>query len=196
MKSLVLIATALLLAVPASSNATELSVPEADGWYSWEVASGSAGRNSCCYHWRSGSVRNRGCALDGGDGGFSIGDCDLDSEELRVYVLVRGGSVDRIRALSSDCPVTASSEIQDLGQVDVATSIGWLRDYLGADSDDSSEVMAAMAMHAGEQATAALIEVVEDGRHSQDYREEALFWLVQSESDSAYRYLDELLGLR
>ena len=89
MKSLVLIATALLLAVPASSNATELSVPEADGWYSWEVASGSAGRNSCCYHWRSGSVRNRGCALDGGDGGFGVGDCELDSEELRVYVRVQ-----------------------------------------------------------------------------------------------------------
>ena len=79
-----LFVTTLLLAAPAGSLATEIELPEADGWYSWAVTAGSAGRSSCCYHWRSGSVRSHGCALDGGDGGFSIGDCDLDSDELRV----------------------------------------------------------------------------------------------------------------
>lgn len=191
-----LFATAMLLALPAGSIAAEIDVPEADGWYSWEVTAGSAGLQSCCYHWRSGTARVQGCALDGGDGGFNIGDCDLDSDELRVYVQVRGGSVDKIRAFSADCPVTARSEISDLGTVDVADSIGWLRGHLENETDDSSEVLAAIAMHAGEVATDALIEIVEDRSSSQDYREEALFWLVQSESDSAFRYLDEVLSAR
>ncbi len=191
-----LIAAALLLAVPAGSFAAEIDVPETDGWSSWAVTAGSAGRSSCCYHWRSGSARVQGCALDGGDGGFNIGDCDLDSEELRVYVKVRGGEVNQIRALSADCPVTARSEISDLGQVDIATSVDWLSGHLDDVEDDSSEVLAAIAMHAGDAATDALIEIVEDRDSSQDYREEALFWLVQSESDSAFRYLDEILSAR
>ena len=196
MRPLALLAVATLLAVPAGSIAAEIRVPDADGWYSWEVAAGSAGRSSCCYHWRSGSARVQGCALDGGDGGFSIGDCDLDSEALRVYVEVRGGSIDQIRALSADCPVTTRSEIRDLGQVDVSTSVGWLRDHLDDRTDDSSEVLAAIAMHAGDAATDALIGIVEDRRSTRDYREEALFWLVQSESDSAFRYLDDILSAR
>ncbi len=191
-----LFAAALLLAVPAGSLASEIDVPEADGWYSWAVTAGSVGRSSCCYSWRNGSVRSQGCALDGGDGGFNIGDCDLDSNELRVYVQVRDGDIDDIRALSADCPVTARSEISDLGQVDVATSIDWLRAHLDADKDDSHEVLAAIAMHAGDAATDALIGIVEDRDNSQHHREEALFWLVQSESDAAYRYLDRILSAR
>ena len=194
MRSLAVIISALLLAIPARGVAADLRVPEADGWYSWEVAAGSAGRNTCCYHWQSGSARTQGCALDGGDGGFNIGDCDLDSNELRVYVRVRGGDIDEIRALSANCPVTARSEISDLGQVDIATSVEWLRRHLANDKDDSSEVLAAIAMHAGDAATDALIGIVEDRHNSQDYREEALFWLVQSGSDSAFRYLDRILG--
>ena len=196
MRLLSVVATAMLLAVPAGSFAAEIDVPQADGWYSWAVAAGSAGRNSCCYHWRSGAARLEGCALDGGDGGFDIGGCDLDSEELRVYVRVRGGDVDRIRALSADCPVTARSEILDLGRVDVTASVDWLRGHLDDDARDSSEVLAAIAMHAGDAATDALIEIVEDRESAQDYREEALFWLVHSGSDSAYRYLDNLLSAR
>ncbi len=196
MRLLALIAAATLLAAPAGSIASEISVPETDGWYSWEVTAGAAGLQSCCYHWRSGTARVQGCALDGGDGGFNIGDCDLDSEELRVYVQVRDGAVDKIRAFSADCPVTARTEISDLGTVDVDASVDWLRRHLGDGSRDSSEVLAAIAMHAGDAATDALIEIVEDRRSSQDYREEALFWLVQSESDSAFRYLDDILSAR
>ncbi len=196
MKPLSILVTSLLLAVPASSFADEISVPATDGWHSWEVTAGSAGRNSCCYHWQSGAARIEGCALDGGNGDFSIGDCDLDSEELRVYVRVRDGSVDEIRALSADCPVSARSEISDLGRVDVAASIGWLRRQLDDRTDDSSEVLAAIAMHAGDAATDALIGIVEARDSSRDDREEALFWLVQSESDSAFRYLDEILSAR
>ncbi len=196
MRVLAIVASTLLLTAPAGSAAAYLSVPDADGWYSWAVTAGSAGRNTCCYHWRSGSPRVQGCALDGGDGGFSIGDCNLDSDELRVYVRIRGGDVDEIRALSADCPVTARTEIRDLGQVDIATSVDWLRGYLGEEKDESSEVLAALAMHAGDTATNALIEIVEDRGSPQDYREEALFWLVQSESDSAFRYLDRILSAR
>lgn len=189
-----LLGAVLLLAVPAGSVAAAIDVRQADGWYSWAVTAGSAGRNSCCYHWRSGSARLQGCALDGGDGGFNIGDCDLDSDELRVYVRVLDGDIDEIRALSADCPVTARSEIRDLGQIDIETSIDWLSAYLDGNQDDSSEVLAAIAKHAGDAATDALIDIVEDRDSSQDYREEALFWLVQSESDSAFRYIDRILS--
>ncbi len=196
MKPLAIVVLAMLLATPAGGVAAEISVPDTDGWYSWAVTAGSAGRSSCCYHWRSGSARIQGCALDGGDGGFNIGDCDLDSDELRVYVKVRGGNVSQIRALSADCPVTARSEIRDIGKVDIATSIDWLRNHLGDEKDDSSEILAAIAMHAGDSATDALIDIVEDRDSSRGYREEALFWLVQSGSDSAFRYLDEILSAR
>ena len=193
-----LLAAALLLAVPTGSFAAHIQMPERDGWYSWAVTAGSAGRSSCCYHWRSGAAWIQGCALDGhddgGDGGFNVGGCDLDSDELRVYVRVRGGNVDDVRAFSADCPVTARGEIRDLGQVDIETSIDWLRAYLDGNQDDSSEVLAAIAKHAGDAAADALIDIIEDRDSSRDYREEALFWLVQSGSDSAFRYLDRILN--
>ena len=80
--------------------------------------------------------------------------------------------------------------------IDVTASVDWLRGRLDDDDRDSSEVLAAIAMHAGDAATDALIDIVEDRDRSQDRREEALFWLVQSGSDSAYRYLDNLLSAR
>ena len=68
--------------------------------------------------------------------------------------------------LSSNCPVSTESEVTDHGIVATATNLNWFR------------------------------SIIEDRSQSSDAREEALFGLVQSQSDAAYDYLDSLLSQR
>ena len=65
--------------------------------------------------------------------------------------------------LSSACPVTAASAIEDHGQVSAIDSVEWFR------------------------------SIIESRRVDRDVREQALFALVQTESDVAFSYLDRLL---
>jgi hypothetical protein len=51
-------------------------------------------------------------------------------------------------------------------------------------------------MHADDVALPALQSLVEDRSQDRELREQALFWLAQSDSDEAYRYIDSLLGRR
>ena len=47
-------------------------------------------------------------------------------------------------------------------------------------------------MHEGSRAVQILIDVVESDAHM-DIREEAVFWMAQSDSEEAFDYLDRLL---
>ncbi|MDJ0938716.1 MAG: hypothetical protein QNJ00_03000 [Woeseiaceae bacterium] len=190
------LACVLLVAAWSDSQAQALQVPAADGWYSWEVEASEAGQSSCCFRWQAGGGR-AGCDLDDRRGGFNVSeDCVLDSTRLTLYVRMRDGRPDRARALSADCPVNAETDVASLGQVATDSSVEWLHRQVNDEQRLTSELVAAISMHAGATAFRALTSLLEDRDRPMKTREAALFWLAQSDTDEAYEYFDRLLSRR
>ena len=151
----------------------------------------------CCGIWTSGKLTSSGCNLDTGRSTRIRNDL-ATSDEVQVYVKSEAGKVVEIRAFSPQCPVESEHEIYDLGLVDNAESVALLSPYTtsGTDLADEGivdEAIAAIAAHAGPEAFAALTTLVENRRLDMDIREQALFWLAQSDSDEAFDYLTALL---
>jgi len=173
-------------------------LPESDGWHSWEVPAGAQGARACCYNFRNDVMGERtGCRLGPGSDGVTLNDdCEPLSDTLRVYVFRDGGKVREIRALSAACPVETKSAIKAKGAMDAEASIAWLVQQAQSGTSIAEDAVTALAMHADEVALPALQSLIEDRSQERDLREEALFWLAQSDSDEAYRYLDGLLSQR
>ena len=110
---------------------------------------------------------------------------------MQIYAKLVRGEVRSIRTLSPTCPVTADSEIRDLGFIDTNDSLDWLSTQLTSTSSD--DALMAISVHDGRRPVQMLIDIVKDQHGEPDLREHALFWLVQSNSDLAYDYLDRLL---
>lgn len=96
----------------------------------------------------------------------SDGDCAAALGAVQIYVHVEKGLPGNIRVLSSNCQVSAASAIADHGLVSVVENVAWFK------------------------------SIIENEQLDIDVREEALFSLVQSESDAAYAYIDGLLSRR
>ena len=94
------------------------------------------------------------------------GDCAATPGTIQVFARLVNSTPKDVRVLSSNCAVTASTEIIDHGLVSAAENIDWFQ------------------------------SVIEDKSLDDDLREEALFGLVLSESDAAYDYLDRLLSAK
>jgi len=66
------------------------------------------------------------------------------------------------------------------------------------EKDPSAEVreqaVFALSLLPDDRSTRGLISILEDNDHSRALREQALFWLAQSDSDQAFSYLDALLA--
>lgn len=189
----VLIFALLMLAYPAS-YAADFNVPDADGWYSWEVPAGPGGLNACCYHSRNGNTTSRGCSLDDGHSFVTMADCDIEADRIRVYVHMRAGTPKKVRALSANCPTRSATNVTDLGNVEPALSVAWLEARIDHGGRISSDIVAAISMHAGDSAFDTLTTLLEDRSRGMKVREEALFWLAQSGSDQAFDYLDRILS--
>lgn len=184
----------LLLPVAA---AADVDVPPADGWYRWQTTSVATATDACCHTWRNGVVERCVCDLDERQYGMSIDNGMIgDDRMINVYVKIEGGAARKIRALSADCPVNTSTRITDLGIVDVADSIGWLRSQLDSDPDVAEHSVNAIGIHGGDDSLQALIGVIENRSYRTELREHALFWLARSDSDDAFAYLDRLLSRR
>jgi len=87
---------------------------------------------------------------------------------------------------------TINAEINDLGLVSADDSIDWLRPHIEAESDIASDALAAISRHSGSYAFQVLAEVVESDADD-EFREEAVFWMVVSESEDAFAYIDRLI---
>lgn len=189
-------ASALLFAcaLPVHALAAELNLRE-DGWYRWEVPAGPEGRDSCCYEFRRGRLMGGvGCRLGHGEEDFApLGDCDVSSDTMQVFVELRQGQVREVRALSSACPVSTDADLRTIEGVSTAESIAWLTGVVEAEAKVADEAVMAVSFHSEREALDALITLIEDKRLRRDTREQAIFWLVQSESDEAFAYLDRLL---
>jgi hypothetical protein len=166
MRGLLVALYALLMGavVLSSAAADELLQPDADGWHTWQVDEPGVSSEMCCFSWNRGNKSRKGCNLDGDSIAFSdSGDCAVAPGTIQVYVRLSNGKPEDIRVLSSNCPVSTESDVADHGLVSSIESLGWFR------------------------------SIIEDRRLDMDVREEALFGLVQSESDAAFEYLDRLL---
>jgi hypothetical protein len=166
MRALVVILYGLLMgsAVLSSATADELLQPDADGWHTWQVDEPGVSSEMCCFSWNRGSKSRKGCNLDGHSVAFSdSGDCAVLPGTIQIYVRLADGVPKDIRVLSSNCPASTESELMDHGLVSAGESLAWFQ------------------------------SIVEDQRLDMDIREEALFGLVQSESNAAFDYIDSLL---
>jgi hypothetical protein len=92
--------------------------------------------------------------------------CGDLSGELTIYVRSENGNPVRIRAFGSNCDKGPLEEVTDLGPLSL------------------------------ERSDALLLEIVQAGQVNMDLREEALFWLVHTGSDSTFEYIDHLLSSR
>ncbi len=119
-----------------------------------------------------------------------------DGDQVSVNVRIKAGKVTKIRALTSDCPVTTSTPVNDMGVVSNGASVAWLLQQVDAGARISESALAAISAHAGDEAFTALTTLVEDRDSSRNLREQALFWLAQSNTAEAFSYFDRLLSDR
>lgn len=161
-----LISGALLAAVIWSGSSSGAILPgNADGWYTWQIEAPDASTTMCCYSRLGANDPQPGCDLDSRNLSFSNNvDCTSVPGDVQVYVRMVKGIPTAIRVLSSNCPATAASSIEDHGLVSAAENVSWFK------------------------------TVIEDRRLDKDVREAALFALLQSNSDEAYVYIDNLLS--
>ena len=153
----------ILAALLAAPVAAEVPARLTDGLHTWQI-DGTGNVNSCCYTMRAGKLTSSGCRLDGRRMSISTdGDCAAGPGAAQVYVRIENGEPESIWLFSSACPVSADDEIVDHGLASPAASLAWFR------------------------------SVIESRDVDKDVREEALFALVQTESDAAFEYLDTLL---
>jgi hypothetical protein len=121
---------------------------------------------------------------------------DDDFDLLSIYVKMKDGAVAKIQASTSECPVKKRTPVNDMGVIANAASVAWLLQQVDADNRVSESALAAISAHAGDEAFTALTNLLEDRRRGKKLREQALFWLAQSNSDEAFSYLDRLLSKR
>jgi len=174
--------------------AAEITVGD-DGWYRWDVAAGAGGRDACCYEFRGGKITGAvGCRLGHGEHDLAAtGNCEVGSDSMQVFVEVKNGRVRDIRALSSGCPVSIAGDVRAVDDVSTADSIAWLIAQVDGSPRVAEDAIMALSFHTEPAAVEALVGLVEDTARRHDAREQALFWLVQTESDEAFAYLDRLL---
>lgn len=158
-----------LLAMLAISRASlaDLDRVDSDGWHTWQVDEPSASTMMCCFSRTQGGPALTGCNLDGQRLSFSSnGDCAAAQGTVQIYARLADGEPANIYVLSSNCVVTSTAAVQDHGLVSAGENIAWFR------------------------------SVIEDRRQDEAVREQALFALVQTNSDAAFSYLDQLLSGR
>ena len=160
--------------------------------------------HTCCYSSAriTGNVSCRGsCRLDGRDHdvsfGHQVGGCKATLASIFfVFMRFESGSISQIRAFSTDCAIdAANSTIYWLQDVEPAQSVAYLESLLKHEDSrgraQSDEILSAIALHSGTQATAALERLVQPGQPSK-LRGEAAFWIG---STRAAHGLDVLLTL-
>jgi len=128
------------------------------------------------------------------DGWHSWQTTSADGSELQVYAFTKSGQAVELRVRSNSvCWDNFEIEANDLGVVETDQSIAWLQRLIKPNSDLSSDAIMAISQHAGDLPVEILIGIVRTGT-DQALREEALFWLAQSDNDAAFKELDRLLS--
>lgn len=171
-------------------------------WVAWEVPRVERQGDVCCFEgWHGGThPSRRGCSLRGSGatgvtitGGKEWPATPPDDGTLVVYARLTRDGVDRVRALSGNCPVDAAgTKLVWLDGVDPERSVDYLRDLARDESGrDDDEAVSALALHAAPRATRVLDELA---RSPGEVREKAIFWLGEARGREGFAALQRLRG--
>ena len=117
-----------------------------------------------------------------------------DGSELEIFVSMLSGRAVELQVRGdSICADKIDVNATDLGVIGIDESIDWLRHYIEPRSELSSDAIMAISLHSGDRPVEVLASVIEFGTN-RGIRKEALFWLVQSDSDAAFEVFDRLLS--
>lgn len=175
-----LVAAACASGSVAAASPLSAQLTAADGWVGYRVAAVADAGQSCCYTIAHGT-RTAGCRLDGKASRGSTIDTSArspGSETLAVYLHVRGGEIDRVRAWSASCPIEDADTVRWIDPVEPAQSVAVLDRAVDRGGDAGEQALVAIAQHGDASATAALERHAAPGR-PRERREQALFWLGQ-----------------
>ncbi len=163
-------------------------------WIGWEAP--AVGRpRMCCFE--EGDCC-QGCRFEG-HGGPGVESARREAValegdgRLKVLVRVEASRVDRVRAVSGNCPVDAGGRtLHWLADVRPAESVALLAGFLEASADRSRDLehgtLAALALHAAPEADAALERLVAPGQ-PRERRKQAAFWLGNSRARRGFEIL-------
>jgi hypothetical protein len=112
--------------------------------------------------------------------------------QFDIYARIESGRPTEVLVPQLQCGRKAPPDASNLGLIDAAESVAWLGRFISPRSDVTSEVMAAISAHPGGAGTDILKNVVRSDRNRKN-REEAVFWLAQTDDDAAFAFLDALL---
>ncbi len=162
---------------------------EAASWVTYTVPQVPGSRQLCCACDGTGP-----CELEGA-GGSSLVTHDDTPAGRRLRVLLRrdAGRVDRLRAVSTGCPLDFGGlAVQVWGAVEARSSLALLESLLGSGPRRLEEgALFAAAYHAGERA-GALLERVARGELAPRRSEEAVFWLGEARGAPGFAALERL----
>ncbi len=113
-------------------------------------------------------------------------------DQLEIYVRIESGRPGEVLVPGLQCGRKTPPDASDLGTIDASESVAWLGRFISPRSDVTSEVMAAIAAHPAGAGTETLKNVVRSDRNRKN-REEAVFWLAQTDDEAAFAFLDALL---
>lgn len=170
--------------VHAAGNELENRVAASDGVVAYSVPMVDGVQAPCCYTVHGRAVMQKGCNLDGRGMSMVTDDHDRKAaldDTITVYLHVEHGHIGRVDALGASCPVETASKVRWIDAVDPASSIAMLSSLVdsNAKGDPDDHGLAALAYHAGAEATRALASHAERSHRSEE-REQALFWLGQT----------------
>jgi HEAT repeat protein len=138
-----------------------------------------------------------GCRLESGHTFTAGDDPSAGGAGLVVLMRVASGRVERVRAYTDDCVLDAEGRLVVwLEGVPPAESVALLKELLSdaARSEQiAEEALTALALHAAPEAVQALIDLARRHRNPV-VREQAFFWLGESEDPRALAFFEEVLG--
>lgn len=172
------IAGLTMLGCALASTAAGLQLPS-NGWVTWEVQATKGAPNWCCSEKNTAGMVATACDLDEDSHQYVSSDDASDSTQmLNVYAQQQDGKTVDLRILSAQCPVTSQSAIAELGAVDQQSSVDWLQQRLDQNRALHQQVVAAIAMHAGDVARDLLIATAKTAEKMK-LRKSAIFWMGQ-----------------
>lgn len=187
----------------------------APSWVAWQVPMIDGERNLCCYYsdnFTQGGVR--GCRIEPADPDAPrtppqfpapTGPVRLEAgTQVTIFVRLVDKRVERLRALTDDCPVDAGNlSLHWLTGVSGADSVAWLKaraldEKMDIDVRDriAGAAVRAIALHRDESAVTALLEFARSTPLTPTataVRREAMTGLGQSRDPRALKFLQDII---
>src|SRR5687767_14308214 len=187
--------------LPAAGNLSEAVRQAGRGgqpvWVSWTVPVLESHRYSCCF---TRDFNPSPCKLEEGNQSWGSTDKDRQRQDPYLNVLVRleDGRVERIRSVSSTCPLNAGGRrFIWLEGVKPEESVRFLAELVrsgpGKGNDVDEEALDSLVFHRNAGAFDALSEFATSARYRSDLREHALFWLGEARGREGYEVVARVL---